>query len=149
MMAALQTIQFGWYKILTDEFAVTEEKYDPSAKADMKINLGFACMEAEMLLALQVKCLFYQQEKLLLAIAVSCLFIINPEDWGKMYDSPNKTLTLPRPPALHLAGLTVGTTRGALHAKTENLPMNAVIVPPVNLNEIIKEKVIIDVRDHS
>ncbi|HEX9513948.1 MAG TPA: hypothetical protein VF939_25830 [Puia sp.] len=142
-MAELKVIRFRLYKIITDEFAILEEKFDSSLGADMKINLGFNFIEDKKLVAVQVKCLFYQQAKLFLAIAVSCLFIIDPEDWDIMYETKNKTLTLPLSPALRLSSLTVGTTRGVLHAKTEHLPVNIVIIPPVNLNGIIKEKVII------
>jgi len=146
-MADVQSIRFNINKISTDEFAMTEEKYDPAIPAEIKIGLGFNFARDDRIIVVQVKCMFYQQDKLLIVIAVSCWFMVDPEDWQKIYLQENKTFELSLPIALHLASLTVGTARGVLHAKTEKHILNAVLIPPVNLNEIIKEGLKIPVNE--
>jgi hypothetical protein len=140
-MADKQATRFGWYKIVTDEFAITEEKYAPSDPADMRIDLLFNMIEAEKLVTIKAKCLFYQADKILLVIAVSCIFNIHPDDWEKMFDAKTRILTLSLPAALQFASLSVSTTRGVLHARTETAPLNSIILPPVNLNELVKEPI--------
>jgi hypothetical protein len=146
-MADLQSIRFNLHKITTDEFALTEEKYDPASNAEMKVGVGFNFIKEEKVIVGQIKCMFYQQGKLLMVIAVSCWFKIVQEDWEKIYQEENRTFDLPRAPALHLASLVVGTARGVLHAKTEKQLLNAVLIPPVYLQDIIKEDVKLPLKE--
>lgn len=147
IMTDLQSIRFVFNRITTDEFALTAEKYDPAVPSEMKIGMAFNFIKEEQVIVGQVKCMFYQLEKLLIVIAVSCLFKIVAEDWEKIYNEENKTFVLSRSPALHLASLTVSTARGVLHAKTENNVRNAIVIPPVNVNEMFKEDVIVPVKE--
>lgn len=146
-MTDLQSIRFNFYKIATNEFALTEEKYNPAGNAEMNVGVGFNFIKEEKVVVNQIKCMFSQQGKLLIVIAVSCWFRIVPEDWEKIYQEENKSFDLSRIPALHLASLTLGTARGVLHAKTEKHILNAIIIPPVNLREIIKEDVKVLVKE--
>ena len=41
----------------------------------------------------------------------------------------------------HLAVITVGTTRGVLHAKTENSKFNKYFLPTINVNELVKNDI--------
>jgi hypothetical protein len=137
-MDGLKEVRFGFSKIVTDEFAVTEEPFEPGSETNMSLTLNFGLNPPEQLVAMKVKCTFYQRDKPVLLIAVSCLFKIISEDWKRMYDEKSNILTLPHLPAMHFASLTVSTARGVLHGKTENFPVNALIIPPINLNEFIK-----------
>ncbi|MBN9383475.1 MAG: hypothetical protein J0H74_22145 [Chitinophagaceae bacterium] len=144
-MNELQTIRFSWIKITTDEFAVIEH-FDTS-RMDIAINIGFAALPPEHVLAIQTKCTFNQQGKPRLVIAVSGYFDIDPVDWQTMYDKEKKTLYLALQPARALASLTLSTLRGVLHAKTEGLSVNAIPLPPIDLAEIVKEPVFITLPD--
>jgi hypothetical protein len=137
-MDVLKEVRFGFSKIVTDEFAVIEESFESGSEANMSLTLNFGLNPSEQLVAMKVKCTFYQKDKPVLLIAVSCLFKILSEDWKRMYDEQSNILTLPHLPAMHFASLTVSTARGVLHGKTENSPVNALIIPPINLNEFIK-----------
>jgi hypothetical protein len=138
-----QTIRYGIVNITTDEFTMPE-KYDDSNVVEIKIYFAFTSLAEEKIINLQVKCLFYQHDNLIMNIAASTSFQIHPEDWMLMYNPDTNKLNIPLGFVLHMSSLTVGTTRGILHAKTENNPVNTVVIPPINLNEIIKENVVID-----
>jgi hypothetical protein len=135
-----KTIRYGIVSIATDEFAMLE-KYDDSKIGELKIYLNFNGLAEEII---QVKCLFYQEDNPFMVIAVSTSFQIHPEEWTLIYNSDTNKIHLPLGIALHMSSLSVGTTRGILHAKTENHSVNSVIIPPVNLNDIIKENIVID-----
>jgi len=40
---------------------------------------------------------------------------------------------------------TVGTARGVLHSKTESTPFNGLIIPPINVEQIIQEDIVVNV----
>jgi hypothetical protein len=58
---------------------------------------------------------------------------------GTLHDGSK--IVIPRNTALHLAAITYSTTRGVLHAKTENTPANQLFLPLTNLENIITEDV--------
>ena len=43
-----------------------------------------------------------------------------------------------------MATIVVGTVRGIIHAKTEGTVLNAIVLPPINLTEIIKDDILIE-----
>lgn len=141
-MEAAPTIRFNWSKITTDEFAILE-RYDPEVATDITIYIGFNAEPSDRLIAVQVKSVLNQQQKVCLALAVTCIFIFSPEDWEVLNDKEKKVVTIDVPLALHLASLSLSTLRGILHAKTEGLPINTFVLPPINVTEMVKEKVVI------
>jgi hypothetical protein len=44
----------------------------------------------------------------------------------------------------HFGVITVGTARGVLHSKTDGSIFNDLILPTINLTEIIKDDIIFD-----
>lgn len=140
-----KTIRYSIVSIDTDEFAMLE-KYDDSKIGELKIYFNFNGLAEEKIIIIQVKCLFYQEDNPFMVIAVSTSYQIHPEDWTSIYNSDTNKIHLPLGIALHMSSLSVGTTRGILHAKTENHSVNSVIIPPVNLNDIIKENIVISLH---
>lgn len=51
-----------------------------------------------------------------------------------MTDKATGSIMVPKSLLTHFAVLTVGTTRGILHAKTENTRLNHFSLPPVNVS---------------
>lgn len=137
-------IKFAFIKIVTDEFAITEAPFDLSALTNMTLNINFGFYPAEQTIGVKMKFIFTQNEKVIELIAVGCFFKIVPEDWAIIYNSKTNSVHLPHLPALHFASLTVSTARGVLHGKTEGLPVNVLVIPPVNLNDFIKGDVVIN-----
>jgi hypothetical protein len=144
-MSDNKIIDLGFSRIATEEFATTEEVYDQAKNAEMKLNLNFSFLAEQSTVVVRVKCLLYQEHRLLIVITVSCWFALQAGDWHSRFDETDKTFWLHRQVALHLAGLSVNTTRGVLHGKTENLPVNEIVLPAVNIDELIKEDVILTI----
>ncbi|HVV03519.1 MAG TPA: hypothetical protein VHC96_04815 [Puia sp.] len=145
-MPELQNIRFNWTKIITDEFAVLE-KFDKDQMIHMSINVAFAISHSESKIAVQPKCIFIQDDKTKMVIAATGHFLIDRSDWDAMIDKEKKTMTLAVLPAQHLASLMVGTLRGILHTKTEGQVDAAIIIPPVNITDIVKENIVFQLAD--
>jgi hypothetical protein len=141
-MATPDTIRFALTRIITEEFAIIENIFMPGEKVTVVSNLVLNFAEDEQLIAITGKFTYEMQEKVFLVVAVSLHFKIFEEDWKRMFDEKELTLTLKKNPALHLASLTVGTARGVIHAKTEGHPVNAVVLPTINLNEMISDDLV-------
>ncbi|KAA6437080.1 hypothetical protein FEM33_20405 [Dyadobacter flavalbus] len=75
-------------------------------------------------------------------ISVSVYYFIKPEDW-KRFDIKDKQVEIPMSFVKHLADLTLATTRGILHAKTENTSYNKYIMPYLNADALVKTKVLV------
>ena len=56
-----------------------------------------------------------------------------------MYDKELNRLVVPKGFLQHMGMLTVGTSRGILHAKTENTNLNQFHIPTVNVAELINK----------
>jgi hypothetical protein len=148
-MSQPQGIGFAFSKITTDEFAITGETFDTTSDTSMNMNFTYGFNQAEQMIAMKVNCIFVQREKVILLIEVSCLFKIAVEHWPLLYNQEGNTLTLPHLAAMHFASLTVSTARGVLHGKTENLPINALIIPPINLNDFFKGDLMMNPATHA
>jgi hypothetical protein len=63
--------------------------------------------------------------------------------WDEYYTIETKSLLLPKNFAQHISVITVGTARGVLHAKTEGDILNALILPSINVLDLVPDDVTI------
>lgn len=138
-------IRFEIVDIATTEFAVIEENIDQSEDQEMKIIFLFDGLVEVSVIVIHVKCEFFINGSPAIIIAASFSYEIHPKDWKLVYDKKNSKITLPLEVALPMLSMSVGAIRGVLHAKTENTPAHSTIMPSVNLKDIIKEEIIIEV----
>jgi hypothetical protein len=82
---------------------------------------------------------FESNKNRFLSIEASCQFKITEDAWSNFLDQDTNTLKVSKGFLSHLAVLTIGTTRGILHAKTEGTCFNKYVLPTINVTEIIKE----------
>ena len=142
-MNEVKTIRFSFAGINTDEFAVLNEAYFPEQVANLNTTMAFQFNAAEKIFGMQVKFVISQQERTIAVLAVSCLFRIVAEDWVTIYADDIHQLTMPKLPALHFASMTISTARGVWHARTEKLPLRALIIPPINTTDFIKDDIVL------
>ena len=90
------------------------------------------------LLDIKMKRDFIQKKSPFLIIEVGCHFNITTEAWSGFYNESKTELIVSRGFIGHLVMLTIGTTRGVLHSKTENTPFNNFLLPTLNVNELVK-----------
>lgn len=135
-------LKFRIANIKTLEFAILEENYEESTEVGLSTALQFGFDDENHAIGVDVTFKFMHNEQSFLVISARCGFEINEEAFDS-FKSEN-TITVPKGFASHLAVITVGTTRGILHEKTNNTPFNDFIIPTINLTEFIKEDIVLD-----
>lgn len=129
-MAVIQVPQFA---ILQDKAPNLDNVFNIDTQFQFKIdanNKMIGCLAS----------IKYRLEDTVFLIAdVFCGFAIHPENWdslivkGKISFSKNFLR--------HITLHTIGTARGIIYSRTESTPFSMFILPPINVEEAIKEDV--------
>ena len=83
----------------------------------------------------------------LLKLSINCEFDVMEEDWKNYIN--DKILTIAKEDLGFFANQTVGVARGILFCKTENTDFQNLILPPVNLIDLINQDLVIDLSVES
>ena len=132
---------FRMDQIKVEQFAILENNI-PQDDIDFSAELTHGASKEDKVIAIRLKVSYTSKETLLLVSVVSCMFKIEPESW-KEWVKDDKVI-VPRGFIAHLAMHTFGTARGILFAKTEGTPYQKLILPPTNVDAMIKEDFIIE-----
>ena len=138
----VKKIGFRLSGIRTEQFAIIEEAYNELADVNFGYDFNFAHNVEQRVVAVIAKVRFEQERIPFLKIEVSNHFQISEESWAEIFSVSEQKITLPKEFVLHLFMLSIGNTRGILHARTENTPFNKYIVPTVNLTKLISDEVV-------
>ncbi len=136
-------IQFRMTRIQVNQFAILSDTLDGSNNIDIECAMGFRA--SNLSIAVSAKFTFSADVTLML-IDVTCVFDIDGVSWDSMVQNDGKLL-IPKGFLAHLAMHTVGTMRGVLHCKTEGTPFNVLILPPLNVSDMIPEDVTLEIMD--
>lgn len=139
LMDNIKNIGFALIKITTEQFAIIEENFKNGAEIKLHINFRFAADNEQNVVAVFNSFVFETEDKPFLLIEAGCHFAIAPDSWEGMYDKEQDKLIVQKEFLQHMGMLTVGTSRGILHAKTENTNFNQFHIPTVNIAELIKK----------
>ena len=118
-------------QIRTVQFVIFPEKYDNKNDINVHTNVSFAVKND----LSDVRCImevsYAQADELLLKTQVQCNFGIAPEGINEIN-------------LRYIATIVTGTIRGIIHDKTEGTVLNGIILPPINLLELIKDDYLIN-----
>jgi len=144
-----ETISFKLVRLFTDQFGILRDMYDPDAPIGVYTQLSFGAEVKEEIVAVSALFRFELDNKTapFIILETKAFFQIKPESWESMYDAEAHTLSLEKDFARHLSVIVVGTSRGILHGRTEGTDMNHVILPLINVENILSEDVIINLVD--
>lgn len=134
---ALKEVSFALAKITTEQFATLDDNYCESGEIKLQINFRFGADKATQIVAVFSNFTFECSQKPFMIVEAGCHFIIKPDSWETLLNEAQNTLIVPMAVVQHLAMLTVGTSRGILHAKTENTLFNRFFLPAINVAEIL------------
>ena len=84
-----------------------------------------------------------QNDMPFLKIKLVCFFDIKEEEWEALLSEDKKKVKIPKEIADHFATVTIGAARGVMHAKTENTPFNAFLIPLLDISQTVKEDIVI------
>lgn len=134
-----QSIGFTLKKVTTEQFAIIEEGFNEKGKIRLNTSLRFAADDEKKLIAVFTSFIFDADKKPFLIIEAGCHFSIQNPAWIEMFKPEINTLIVPKGFLTHLTMLTIGTSRGILHAKTEGTCFNKYVLPTINVTLLIKE----------
>lgn len=135
-------IKFRIQNIETLQYAVIQEDLT-QGKLAFEIGFGFGIDAKSKIVRSTFHYQLFSDSKSCLLIEVAMDFLIEHECFENKFKR-EKQLILEKGFATHLAVITVGTTRGILHEKTRNSPLNSYPIPTINVADQITENVLFD-----
>jgi hypothetical protein len=137
-----KNIEFSIKNINTEQFALFEENRFDNGKINLETNLSYGLNVVERDFIISIKFTFEMKKKPFMSIQVNCNFEIGLESFNDLI-TDNKII-VPNWFIAHMAMITVGTSRGILHSKTEGTIFNKYILPTINVAQMIPEDAIFD-----
>lgn len=129
-------IQFMMVRIQVRQFAVlAEEIYRGDIGLTTEISYSYS--EDAHMIACLAAFRFMGGDAPLIVFDLQCEFKISDDDWARM--TTPEGLAIPADLREVLAVNTIGTARGVLYCKTEGTPFNNLIIPPIDVMEMMKE----------
>ena len=137
-----KNIEFSIKNIHTEQFALFEENRFDNGKINLETNLSYGLNAVERDFIISIKFTFEMKKKPFMSIQVNCNFEIGLESFNNLI--VDNKIIVPNWFIAHMAMITVGTTRGILHSKTEGTIFNKYILPTINVAQMIPEDSIFD-----
>ncbi len=128
-------VGFKLVGLKSDQFAIFEENYSEKKKTELITNLDFGINSNEKQVVVYATFTFEQSKKAFIKIRVSCQFKVEPKAWESFVIDGK--IIFPKGFISHLAVLTIGSTRGVLHAKTEGTSFNKFLLPTIDVTNLI------------
>lgn len=138
-----KNIEFNIKNIHTEQFALFEDNRFDSAKINLETNLSYGLNVVERDFIISIKFTFEMKKKPFMSIQVNCNFEIGLESFNNLI--VDDKIIVPNWFIAHMAMITVGTSRGILHSKTEGTIFNKYILPTINVAQMIPEDAIFDI----
>jgi hypothetical protein len=139
-------VSFALRRISTEQYAIIEDAFTEGKDINLSTQLKFGANAGHKIIVLHANFRFEQEGKPFLLVEAAGHFSIEEKAWVGFYNQEANSLTVPQGFMCHLAVLVIGTTRGILHAKTENTAFNRFFIPTINVTETIRENVVIDLN---
>lgn len=128
-------ITFSMNKIELHQFAIVTQNIEKKDIKGIKALLNFQILSKMYSIGVSVRFEFLGQDSSLAAVAeLGCLFSIKQEDWKREIQ---ENMVIPKWILSLFAVHTVGTARGIVYAKTEDTSLRGLIIPPINVDQMI------------
>lgn len=135
-------IEFNIKGVKTEQFALFEENHFDKGEINLETNLSYGLNADERDFIVSIKFTFEMKKKPFITIQISCNFEIELKSFNNLI--VDDKIIVPNWFIAHMAMITVGTSRGILHSKTEGTIFNKYIIPTLNVAQMIPEDAIFD-----
>ena len=140
----MKQIGFLMRQIRVNQFAILADDA-PSEVIPVEFGIQFKTDTVGKWIAVAFKAQYMNGSSPLLLLELQCDFQVKPEDWDSLVNDGK--LVFPVEFLRHIALHTVGTARGVFFCKTEGTAFSRFILPPVNLEAMIKQELIIPLTE--
>ena len=138
----MSDIQYRFMKMDLTQFSPEWDRYDSeNQEIGIESNFNFSYNKENMVLRCTANLNFIQKNQIFLKTELQTFFDIAEETVEKL--TKDGQITLPRSFLCQCASLAYGSFRGVIYMKTINTALNNLILPPMYLNEVIKDDMII------
>lgn len=132
------SIQYKFIKIDLTQFSPEWDKYDSeNPSVGIETNFNFSFNKTEGVLRCTTSLHFIQEDQIFLKTELQTFYEISKESIEELVGE--NVLTIPKGLLCQFASLAYGSYRGVLYMKTINTPLSNLILPPMYLNEVIKD----------
>ncbi|MCT3917903.1 hypothetical protein HZQ04_17750 [Elizabethkingia anophelis] len=135
--------EFKLLRISTEEFAILEHINPREEMVNFNLKIHFAISDQDEQIACITVIEFSTKLKTILKLKNIVEFEVNPDDWQN-FRNENKII-IPKSFLAHLAMISVGTTRGVLHTKTEKTDYQLFTLPLIDVVDLIKEDEVVEI----
>ncbi len=136
-------IKFRMVKINTKQFAILAE----SAPTEFQLSLSASLLHDvhNRLIGISTTFLLTDENDVkVIVLELFCEFEIAPDDWAN--NIKDRTLTIPKDLLDYMLSQVVGVARGVIYCKTEGTNFNQVVLPPINVTQMIPEDMTINIE---
>lgn len=120
------------------QFSPQWELYDSSnASVGIETNFNFSFNKTEGILKCAINLTFIQESRPFLKSELQTFFEIAKDSIEEL--TGENDITIPKGLLCQFASLSYGSFRGVLHMRTINTELSNLILPPVYLNNVIKD----------
>lgn len=144
MMDNKKSVFFDLRRIQTTQYSINEDYSLIKDSIVLDTNLRFAANKEKRMIAVFTKFMFKQNQNPFIQIELMCEFEIKEDSWDDLLDKETLLIRLPQDVAAHLTMLTIGSTRGALHARTEGTDFNRFMIPLIDVNKMFDKDIEIE-----
>lgn len=132
----IMEITYNLRRIETQQFAIFPEKLMANNSVKVNVTFTFQVQPVQNLIRCDTNLTYEQEGQTVLILALSCIFELNRESFDTF--KKKEEIVIPVGFLRHVGSIIVGTARGIIHAKTEGTSLNGIILPPINLMEMMK-----------
>lgn len=134
-------MRFRMFRINVEQFAILAENAQLE-KLDIATGLEIKYSLEGKSLAIVMTFNFVSEEEKVMLLKLNCEFQIQEDDWNSQINDAK--IIFPKNFIEYLVVQTVGTARGVLHCKTEGTAFNHIILPPMNVSDMINGDMIVN-----
>ena len=133
------TIPYKIARLETRQFAIFPDRFDNQEDVGVNSAYEFSVSVDETAIRCRSTFHYFQGEEVLMILEMNTHFAIAPEGIADILKKGSVPVEFLR----YMGTIVVGTARGVIHTKTEGTVLNAVVLPPINLVEIITEDLVL------
>lgn len=135
----MSILHFRIAGIKTQQFAIFPEKFVNGKEVRVESEFEFGLNDDYS----RIRCLsrfnYLQNDTLLLTCEIHNVFDIREDGVALLKEQ----LRVPADTLRYLATIATGTARGIIHTKTEGTILNPIVLPPINLVEVISKDFVV------
>lgn len=121
------------------EFATIKSAHKEGEEVGISTGFNFGIDSENHLVAVLLDLSFECNKTPFVILKIRIEFDIMLGAFDKLKNKKSDVITIPKSFLIHLAAMTVSTARGILHAKLDNTDFDFILLPALNVSEILTE----------